>query len=139
MSTAMANSKLFPAAVNAIEVVGIKQDGDATAAIWNNVISGLTAPNVNSTAFTVNGINISVNTPAMVYYNTVLLTGTSSGTDFSSSAINSGALANLVLRNNIFINNMTPKGAGRAIAYFRNGTDLTSFHFNVSVDVPIVA
>ncbi|WP_310556177.1 T9SS type A sorting domain-containing protein, partial [Flavobacterium sp.] len=118
---------LSSTAINAIEVIGIRQDGDATAAIWNNVISGLTAPNVNSTAFTLNGISISANTPALVYYNTVLISGTSSGANFSSSAFTSGSMANLVLRNNIFINNAVPKGTGRAAAYFRNGTALTSY------------
>ena len=118
---------LSSTAVNAVEIFGIRQNGDAPAAIWNNVISGITAPNVNSTAFTVNGISISDATPANLFYNTVLISGTSSGANFSSSAITSGSLANLVLRNNIFINNAVPKGTGRAAAYFRNGTVLTSY------------
>ena len=99
----------------------------AQATIFNNVISGLTAPNVSATTSRVNGISINSSGQGSAYYNTVLLSGTSSGANFSSGAILAATTINLVLRNNIFINNIIPTGTGRAAAYFRSGTTLTSY------------
>ncbi len=103
---------------------------NAVNSIYNNIITDLKAPITSSATDAVRGISItstSVNTKINVYYNTIFLTGTSSGTNFGGSGVFhtlSATAANgaLDLRNNIIVNNITSKGTGFASAFRRSGS-----------------
>jgi hypothetical protein len=106
--------------------------------LYNNLISGITAPASNGGAVsTVRGISFTTTTTATtlgVYNNTILLSGTSSGANFSTAGIFhtysvTGTSASLDLRNNIITNNSTPTGTGRSVALWRSAaTDLNNFN-----------
>ncbi|MCS7073520.1 MAG: hypothetical protein NZ108_03540, partial [Bacteroidia bacterium] len=107
------------------------------ANIYNNYISEIKAPSASFTTQTaiVRGINITTvtaTTNVYVYYNTVYLNATSSGANFSSAAIfhtasGTATTANLIMRNNIFVNNSTPSGSGLTVAYWRSATQLNNY------------
>jgi len=117
------------AVVNGIIVNG---SAGATVNIFNNILGDLKAVNItnNIAPNSIQGINIAstVNITANVYYNTVYLTGTASGTTaFGSAALYANTAPALTLRNNILINNTTPKGTGKAVVLQFSGTTLTNF------------
>jgi hypothetical protein len=89
-------------------------------------VGDLKAP-IASATNPVIGINVSGGTAMNVYYNTVRLNATSSGTNFGSSAVSASSTPTVTLRNNILINNSTPMGTGLAVAYRRSSTTLTSY------------
>jgi hypothetical protein len=95
---------------------------------YNNTIGELTAPAGSSATDQIRGINVS-STSALtninISYNSIYLSGTSSGTNFSTTDVfhNANATATtatLNLRNNIIINLCTPKGTGKAAALRRS-------------------
>ena len=97
--------------------------------VYNNMIGDLKASSATS-ANALFGIQVSAaNTDYIrLYYNTVYLSGTSSGTGFGSSAINVSTNPKMVdMRNNIFINKTTPTGTGLAVALRLGSTALTQF------------
>ncbi|GCD77885.1 hypothetical protein JCM31826_13670 [Thermaurantimonas aggregans] len=109
------------------------------AIFYNNFISEIKAPNASTNTVTspaVRGINItstSTSTNVHLYYNTVYLNASSSGTNFGSAAIFHTANAtattsNLTMRNNIFVNNSTPNGTGRTVAYQCSSTNLANYN-----------
>jgi Putative metal-binding motif len=107
--------------------------GSGTAnLIANNIIGDLRAVNnTNSTApNSVQGINI-VSTASFtlnVYNNTVMIEGTATGTTaFGTAALFTQTGPTLDLRNNILVNNTVPKGTGKAVAYQRNNSTLTTY------------
>lgn len=107
--------------------------GNNTFSIYNNIIGDIKAPTA-SAADPVRGINIPSTTTSNinVFYNTIYLNATSSGTNFGSSGVfhaasATAATAALNLRNNIIINNSTPNGTGITAAYKRSGTALANF------------
>ncbi|MFN3951391.1 MAG: beta strand repeat-containing protein, partial [Thermaurantimonas sp.] len=126
---------------NSPTVSGIFQGSIGTsgfANIYNNYISEIKAPNASTntaTAPAVRGINITTTTTTTnvyVYYNTIYLDGTSGGTNFGSACIfhtasATATTANLLMRNNIFVNATSPKGTGKAVAYMRSGTALNNY------------
>ncbi len=95
---------------------------------YNNIIGDLRTPNLNSAAGTqLVGMYLGGGSSYNVYYNTVYLNGTSTGTDFGSCAVFASTTPGVTLRNNIFVNNSTPNGAGLSVAYRRNSTTLTTY------------
>ncbi|MCX6232597.1 MAG: hypothetical protein NTZ33_13760, partial [Bacteroidetes bacterium] len=104
--------------------------GGINTNIYNNFVSDVKAPNNSNTTDGVRGISItstSVNTNVNLYYNTVFIDTTSGGANFSSSAIYhtysaTSTTAALTMRNNIFVNNATPKGTGIAVAFRRSAS-----------------
>jgi len=107
-------------------VNGMLISAGTTVYAYNNFISELKAPaaNINDA---VRGISITSNTVLStygVYNNTVYLNASSSGTNFGSSGIFHTAsltatTSALDLRNNIIVNNSTPKGTGSTYAFKR--------------------
>jgi len=106
---------------------GILASAGTTNNIYNNFVSDLKTPAVNSSN-PLSGIHISGGTNANVYFNTVYLNATSTGALFGSQAIFASTTPTLDMRNNIFVNVSTPNGAtGYAVAYRRSSTTLTTY------------
>ncbi len=103
-------------------VSGIEITGGTTNIIYNNRISDLRAPAADARN-PIKGISITGSTNAKVYYNTILLNATSTGTTFGSSGVfYSGdvPVPTLDLRNNIIINNSTANSVGRTVVLRRS-------------------
>lgn len=102
--------------------------------VYNNMIGDLRAA-ATSAADAVRGISstsTTANSTIGLYFNTIYLGGTSTGTGFGSSGIFHttnpiATTAALDMRNNIVINACTPTGTGRAVAYRRSSTSLVNF------------
>ncbi len=98
-----------------------------TATVHNNLIGDLRAAAANSTD-AIRGISVTATGTTStynVYYNTVHLAATSSGTNFGTSGIFHTASATattaaLNLRNNIIVNNSTASGTGIVTAFRRS-------------------
>ncbi len=105
---------------------------NSTSAInaYNNIIGDLASTAYTSTTapyIGVSGIFINSGT-ANLYNNTVNLGGTtSSGTNFSAVGIYANTTPTVLLQNNLIVNNAVPKGSGKAVAYQRSSTALTSY------------
>jgi len=97
--------------------------------VYNNFVSDLKTPSSGSTTGLV-GIYVSGGTTVGLYYNTVYLNASSTGTNFGSSAIYASTTPTVDLRNNIFVNVSTPNGTGLTVAYRRSSTTLTSYSNN---------
>jgi len=104
--------------------------------VYNNIIGDLRAIASSSATDAVRGINITSTTATStlnVYYNTVVLNAASSGANFSTSGLfhtysATATTAALDLRNNIIVNNSTPKGTGITNALARSAsTNLNNF------------
>ena len=108
-------------------VSGICVGSGIAVNLYNNMITDISAATANATN-PVRGININGGTTVNAYYNTVLLSGTSSGATFGSSAIYVNTGTALTLNNNIFINNTTPVGAGYAVAYYRSSATISTYN-----------
>jgi hypothetical protein len=108
-------------------VNGLLISGGALVTAYNNIIGDLRTPNASGATSVLNGINITGGTTVNAYNNTVFLNGVSSGAIFSSSAVYASTTPTVTLRNNIFVNNSTPSGAGLAVAYRRSSATLTSY------------
>ena len=119
------------ATVNGLMIAG----GTTSVNVYNNLIGDLKAPLTSSATDAVRGINITTTAAGLslgVYNNTVNINATSSGANFSTSALfattsttaTSGALT---LRNNILYNNSIPKGTGFTSAYRRSSATLTNY------------
>ena len=122
--------------VGAGSVNGITVASGQDVTVYNNLIGNLTAPTANSTTDVIRGINLlsaQANSNIKVYYNTVYLDATSTGTDFSTSALyhvasTTPTTANLALRNNILINTSIPNGGtGNSSAIRRSIAALNNY------------
>lgn len=116
---------------NTVDGINTAGGVGTTINITNNLVGNLTAPFSSSTVpSAVQGINISStgSIPVNVYYNTVYLAATSTGANFGSVAIYANTNPTVTLRNNIFVNNSTPNGTGRTVAYQRSSTTLTTYN-----------
>lgn len=109
----------------ASRVIGVNITA-ASNVIANNMIGDLRAPNANVDNSVI-GISVAGTSSMDIYFNTVYLNASSSGTDFGSSAIATSTSVVVNLRNNIFLNNSVPSGSGLTVAYRRLGTSLTSY------------
>jgi len=118
-------------------VNGIFLPGGLNVNVYNNLIAGLTAPNGNSaTAMT----GISVTSPVAsstykVYYNSVYLNASSTGTNFGTTGIfhtasGTSTTASLDFRNNIIINESVANGTGLTVAYRRSGVLFSNYNLN---------
>jgi len=120
-------------------VMGISiqaSSANSTHNIINNLIGDLRAPNSNNVNYGVIGIDIESSTAANsslnISYNTINLNAISSGLGFSAFGIyhtaNSTATTNrLLLKNNLIINNSTPKGSGLTGALQRSSSTLANY------------
>jgi len=124
------------AAISAGTVSGISCTGSTTTvSVYNNLIGDLKSPATNLATAAVRGISIgstNANTAFNVYYNTVLLNATSTGTNFGTCALYHAAngtatTATLTLINNILIDKSTPNGTGVATAIYRTATTTANF------------
>lgn len=107
-------------------LTGINITGGTTYTITNNVVGDFSAPvanNINA----VNALNLTSGTAHNIYYNSIFLNGSSSGTNFGTSGINVTTGATLDLRNNVIVNTSTANGTGLTVAYRRTNTTLTSY------------
>ena len=117
-------------------VNGIVISAGTSVNAYNNLIGDLKAP-ASTSSDAIRGISITsavASTSYNIYYNTVLLNSTSSGTGFGTSGIyhaanTSPSTATLDLRNNIIVNNSTPTGSGLTVA-FRRSAGTTGMLFN---------
>jgi len=104
--------------------------GTTNVYIYNNFISDLTAPSASyASDACVIGIYTASPSGAFghLFYNTVYLDGTSTGTNFSTAAMYASTGSKLDLRNNIFVNMAIPKGSGSTMAYYRTSTTISTF------------
>ncbi|RYE02232.1 MAG: hypothetical protein EOP50_00570 [Sphingobacteriales bacterium] len=110
-----------------VSVNGIYANGGTTTNIFNNVIGDIKALAANVTD-AVRGITLNASTAstaANVYFNSIYISGTSSGSTFGSAAIyhrsSTTATTNaLNLRNNILVNMAVAKGTGVTAALRRS-------------------
>jgi len=108
-------------------IAGIVVSSGTTVSLFNNIIGDLRASAAN-TANAIIGMSLTGATTNNVYYNTIYLNATSSGSPFGSSALSTNATPTTInLNNNIFINNSTPAGTGVAVAYRRSAAALTNY------------
>jgi hypothetical protein len=114
-------------------VNGIVMSSGTTGNVYNNVIGDLKTPTA-SAADPIRGISINSSATATyrVYYNSVYLNASSSGTNFGTSGIyhttsGTATTAALDMRNNIIINESTPSGTGITVAFRRSSAVLTNF------------
>ncbi|NVO20869.1 MAG: fibronectin type III domain-containing protein [Bacteroidetes bacterium] len=116
---------------NASSVVyGIYISAGTTINTYNNMISDLKSPAVNA-ANNLAGIYISGGTTNNVFYNSVYLSGTSTGAIFGSSALYASTIPVLDMRDNILVNTCIPVGAaGFAAAFRRSTATLTTYSNN---------
>jgi len=94
---------------------------------YNNMISDLRAPGATTSSFCITGIYNSSATLGL-YNNTIYLTGTSTNTNFGTTAVYVGTSSYTIdLRNNILVNAIIPKGTGKTSAIRFSSTTLTNF------------
>lgn len=116
-------------------VNGIRISAGTANNVYNNLIGGLTATAASSVD-ALRGISITstaATSTQKIYYNTIYLNGTSSGTNFGSSGIfhtlsSTATTSSLDLRNNIIVNASGANGTGLAVAFRRSAaTDLNNY------------
>ncbi|HEX9979605.1 MAG TPA: GEVED domain-containing protein, partial [Flavobacterium sp.] len=113
-------------------VYGISVDGVATggiATVYNNLIGNLSAPasSLTAPAPSIAGLYIPATSGTVnAYFNTINISGTG-GANFGTAAVYANTGSTVNLRNNIFSNTSTPGGTGKAVAYQRSSTTLTSY------------
>lgn len=116
-------------------VVGVTISSGTSNNVYNNLIGDLRATAASGTDV-IRGINItSTNTLATnkVYYNTIYLNATSTGTNFGSTGVfhtysATATTSALDLRNNIIVNASGANGTGLAVAFRRSAaTDLNNY------------
>ena len=107
-------------------VNGVIVSAGSLVNVQNNIIGDLRTPVANA-ANPLIGINVTGGTTVNAYYNTVSLSGTSSGALFGSSALSASTTPALTLRNNIFVNTSAVTGTGLTVAYRRSTTTLPSY------------
>ncbi|MBH8568456.1 hypothetical protein KB206_06165 [Microvirga sp. STS02] len=107
----------------------VQPGNSVVSTITNNLIGDLRAPAANSSANAVIGISLSSTSAANVYYNTVNLSASSTGTAFGSSALSASTAVNLDLRNNILVNTSTPGSASGLTVALRRSAAATTTNF----------
>jgi hypothetical protein len=107
-------------------VAGIYVSAGATTGIFNNLVGDLKATAANNVN-AVTGIYLAGGSGIGVYFNSVNLAATSSGALFGTAALFASTTPSIDIRNNIFKNTSTPNGTGLTVAFWRNGTTLSTF------------
>jgi hypothetical protein len=124
-------------AVTNTAVNGIVISAGTTVTVYNNLIGDLKAPVANGTDV-IRGISITSTTASTtrnIYFNSVYLNATSTGSNFGTSGIfhTSNATATtstLDLRNNIIVNESTFKGTGLTVAFRRSSNAMNNYSSN---------
>lgn len=138
-TTNISKNKVFDISCNnaACLVLGIEINvvtASATYNITNNYVGNLTA-GITNHPLAIRGISVAstaANATFNIYYNTVYINASSSGTDFGTAALflvgnGTATTGNAIIRNNIFVNISTPNGAGVTAVYRRSTTALTNY------------
>ncbi len=110
---------------------GIQVSTGTNIYVYNNFISDLKAP-TSGAVDAVRGIGLksaTTNATRGVYFNTIFLNATSSGTNFGSSGIyhinsTTATSSTLDMRNNIVVNQSTPNGTGKTVAFRRSASNV---------------
>jgi trimeric autotransporter adhesin len=119
--------------------IGVGVGTNQSINVYNNLIGNLNTPAVNSTADAIRGINLmgtsGANASMNVSFNTIYINATSSGANFSTSAIYHAANSNptvdvMKLVGNILVNTSTAKGSGTTVVIRRSGSTLNNYSFN---------
>jgi hypothetical protein len=127
---------------NAGGVNGLLFSGGTTVNAYNNIIGSLTSPAANSID-AIRGISVTSTTVVSnynIYFNTIYLAATSTGTDFGTSTMfhagsTTATTAALDIKNNIFINKSTASGTGLIAALKRwSGTGIAADLANYAVN-----
>lgn len=108
-------------------VYGINNTSTPNITIYNNYISDLKA-NMATNNPSVCGMYLTGGSNTQVYYNTVYLNASSSGSTFGSAAIYFGSSVMTTLKNNLFINVSTPGATGYTVACRRSGSSLMNYY-----------
>jgi hypothetical protein len=117
-------------------ISSIRISGGTLVKVYNNLLSqtnALTGINNPNAVFGINITSTLAPSDIRVYYNTIYLSSTNTGgTNFGATGIfhtsnATGTTANLDLRNNIIVNNITPSGAGLSIAFRRSLATLANY------------
>ncbi|MDP3928003.1 MAG: right-handed parallel beta-helix repeat-containing protein, partial [Bacteroidota bacterium] len=99
--------------------------------VANNFISEIKAPNsvnANGSALGVLISNGTVGNNSRLFFNTIFLDAVTNTTNLNSACVKSNTNPTLELRNNILINKSASGASGRAVCFWREGTNLTSYH-----------
>jgi hypothetical protein len=108
---------------------GISTIGATPLWVYNNLIDSINTPSAGGVNAVI-GISITNSVQAAyayLYYNTILISGTSTATNFGSSGIYAHTPTCIIaMSNNSIINNSIPKGTGLAVAY-RRGAQLAVY------------
>ncbi len=115
-------------------VFAIQVTGGISVPVYNNTIGDLTA-SIGNGSDVIRGISVSSTVASSVigvYYNTIYLNATSTGTNFGTTGIfhtvnATATTAALDMRNNIVINESTPNGTGVVTAFRRSGVALNNY------------
>ncbi|MFN8277778.1 MAG: hypothetical protein U0T84_09855 [Chitinophagales bacterium] len=111
-------------------ISGFNQQGGTTMVYMNNVVGNFNTPIATqaTTPWLVQiGFQLTGGSADSLFYNTVFLNGTSSGTNFGTAAVFMSTACRTSMKNNWFVNTATPTGSGRAIAIYRTGTTVTNY------------
>ena len=106
--------------------------------VANNFISEIKAPNsinINGSALGVLISNGTVGNNARLFFNTILLDASMSGTSLNSACVKANTNPTIELRNNIFVNLSATGATGRAACYWREGSNLSTYHSNSNNNV----
>jgi trimeric autotransporter adhesin len=111
-------------------IYGINLLSVTTANIYNNFISDINTPST-SVDLASSGIylNSSVTT-ANIFYNTIFLNESSTGTNFGTACIYTSTTPTVDMRDNILVNISTSNGTGKTVAYRRSSSTLTTYSSN---------
>jgi len=108
-------------------ISGITVAGGTVVSISNNMIGNFNAPTSSHTNAII-GLQINAATTVDVFYNTIYLNASSSGTGFGTSGIVTNTTSFITLINNLIHNTSTPTGTGITVAHRRMGTSLTTLN-----------
>ncbi len=94
---------------------------------YNNYVYDIQLPATGSSS-AIRGIQVASGLPNLnIYHNTVYLNNVSTGAAVTACLyLTAGGIGSHDIRNNIFVNNSSHTGAGRAIAYQRSGNTLNT-------------
>ncbi len=105
--------------------------GNSNTYYYNNYISELKTPFALGNP-AICGVKISAGTTIGIYNNSIYLDAASAGSTFGVTGIYASVTPNVELRNNIVVNNSTPAGTGRVVAYERSSDTPLSTYINTS-------
>lgn len=108
----------------------------ANYTVFNNMISEVYAP-ISNSSLGVLGLWINGGALSQVYYNTIYMDGSASGTNTGNYALYVAGTTDATLKNNIIVNKFTPAGTGANIAIFKaTGVIYNTASNNNNVYVP---